>query len=138
MKTDWNLVRAMMQVAIDTCEQVETLGYREQDRGASVEVAGQRVSVFDILTSAWTAPENLRHQIIRERHDMGADLPYLPETARIVMNMAQACAELIGGQEAAPADAATRKMICWYSDHAVPRIQKALEAHRPTGTGSSD
>ncbi len=26
MKTDWNLVRAMMQAAIDTCEQVETLG----------------------------------------------------------------------------------------------------------------
>src|SRR5258706_8372153 len=26
MKTDWNLVRAMMQAAIDTCEQLETLG----------------------------------------------------------------------------------------------------------------
>src|SRR3712207_2424880 len=94
----------MMDAAIDTCKQVEALGLTEQDRGRTVDVAGAKASVFDILASAWIYPETLRCQIIRERHDKAADLAYVPETARILVNMAEACAELIGAREAAPAE----------------------------------
>jgi hypothetical protein len=128
MTTDWNTVRAMMACAIDTCEQLESMGYRERHRDLRIDVGGQAVSVQEFLVSAWTYPENLRYAIIRERHDRGADLPYVPEAARILMAMAAACAELVGASEAQPAANSVRQMIGWYHDHAVPRLRQAIEA----------
>jgi len=32
MKTDWNLVRSMMDTAIDACEAIEAMGYTEAHR----------------------------------------------------------------------------------------------------------
>jgi hypothetical protein len=109
--TDWNTVRAMMACAIDVCEQLERAGYREAHRDLRVAVAGQTVSVQDILVSAWTMPENLRYAIIRDRHDRGADLAYVPETARILGATAAACGELLGAAEAMPAAEQIRQMI---------------------------
>jgi hypothetical protein len=125
MKTDWDLVRAMMQAAIDFCERAETLGVREKDRGLPIETADRTVSVFDIMTSAWVYPETMRYQIVRERHDKGADLPYVPETARVLVNMAEACAELVGGSDAKPAHESIQRMLRWY-DHQAVRLDKAL------------
>jgi hypothetical protein len=104
MSTDWKLIRTMMESAMAACERFEALGLRESDRGAVERVDGQTVSVFDALTSAWTYPEMLRYQIIRQRHEAGADQPHVPETARILVNTAMACAELIGAGAVAPAD----------------------------------
>lgn len=126
MKTDWELVRAMMASAIDTCERLEELGLSEGDREAVANVEDQRVSVFDILTSAWIYPETLRYQIIRQRHEMALDQAYVPETARILVNVAQACAELIGAGKPAPADHTCRKMAVWYRVHATPLVERAI------------
>ncbi|MBN9082470.1 MAG: hypothetical protein BGP04_06940 [Rhizobiales bacterium 62-17] len=130
MKTDWNLIRAMMGAAIDACERIEAAGYTENDREAAIDIGGQRVSVHDFLVSAWTLPENLRYQIIRERHDQAADLPYVPETARILIATAQASAELIGAGETTPAGNGVQKMIQWFADHAAPGIEQAIADRR--------
>ncbi|CAN2533450.1 hypothetical+protein [Methylocapsa aurea] len=130
MNTDWNLIRKMLDAAVDACEQIEAAGYCEADRGATTNVRGQDVSVWEFLISAWTLPENVRYRIIRERHERDADLPYVPESARIIMSMAQACAELIGAAEARPAEAEIQQMIHWYEAHAVPGIKRAIEDER--------
>jgi hypothetical protein len=130
MRTDWDLVRTMMNAAIDACEQMEKLGIGEADRDARADVAGRTVSVFDTLVSSWTYPERVRYQIIRERHEKGADLPHVPDAARLLVSMAQACGELVGARDSAPADAACRAMARWYGDHALPTIARALENPR--------
>jgi hypothetical protein len=116
----------MMASAIDACERLEALGLTEGDREAVVTVEGRQVSVFDILTSAWTYPETLRHQIIRRRHEMAMDQPYVPEAARTLVNVAQACAELIGSGAPAPANDMCRKMTLWYRDYATPLAERAV------------
>lgn len=130
MKTDWNLVRTMLGAAIDACERIEAAGYTENDRDATIDVGGQQVSVHDFLVSAWTLPENLRYQIIRERHDQAADLPYVPEAARVLVATAQASAELIGAGENIPAGDAIQRMIEWFGDHAASGIEEAIAKHR--------
>lgn len=133
MKTDWNLIRSMMATAIDTCEKIEALGYTESDRDLVFDTEHGKATVFEFMVSAFTYPENMRYGIIRTRHDMGADLPYVPEFSRILVAMAQAGAELIGAQEAAPADDAIKAMIGWYNNHAIPNLERAM-AHRRTGS----
>ena len=126
MKTDWGTVRAMMAAAIDTCETIEALGYCPDNRAAVADVDGKKVSAFDIVTSAFVLPENVRYAIIRARHETNADLPYVPETARILLSMAQACAELVGAEPEKPADRDIAQMVRWYSDQAIPRLRGAL------------
>jgi hypothetical protein len=129
--TDWSLVKDMMAAAIDLCERVEAAGYTENDRDAVVGVNGQGVSVYELLVSAWTYPEKIRYTIIRQRHAKGDDLPYVPETARILVAMAQAAAELIGsGHDEAPVFDDVRKMNLWFGRHAAPRIEQAIAKRR--------
>ncbi|WP_280171555.1 hypothetical protein [Agrobacterium pusense] len=77
--------------AIDACERVEALHYAETAQEATIDIGGQKVSVHDFLVTAWTYPEKLRYQIIRERHDTGVDLPYVREAAYCT------CAYVISG-----------------------------------------
>ncbi|MCZ7450230.1 hypothetical protein O8B93_21835 [Agrobacterium rhizogenes] len=130
MKTDWNLIREMMSVAIDACERIEVVGYAENDRDATIDVKGQQISVHDFLVSAWTLPENLRYQIIRERHDQATDLPYVPEAARVLVVMAQASAELIGAGDTTPTGDGIQKMIQWFENHATPGVEQAIADRR--------
>lgn len=130
MKTDWDVIRSMMATAIDACEAIEAMGYEEAHRDIAIDVGSHRVTVFEYMISAWTLPESLRYQIIRERHDAGADLPYVPEFARIIVAMAQASAELIGAKDSAPAQAALQQMMAWYRDHALPGLQQAIQSDR--------
>jgi hypothetical protein len=130
MSTDWKLIREMMAAAIDSCEQIESAGYTELDRSLTVDISGEKVSVYEFMISAWTLPENLRYRIIRDRHDKGIDLPYVPEAARIIIRMAEACAELIGAGEANPAEEEARSAIQWYRARAVPRVQQAIAMAR--------
>ncbi|WP_231949383.1 hypothetical protein [Herminiimonas arsenitoxidans] len=128
MKTDWNLVREMMAVAIDSCEEFEKSGYAETYRELTVPINDFEISLQEIMVSACTYPELLRYQIIRERHDKQLDIPYIPEQARILMGMAAACAELIGAADARVAETQIKNMIDWYSDIAVPNVQRAINA----------
>ena len=130
MPTDWNLIREMMAAVIDSCEQIEAAGYTERDRDLTVDISGQKVSVQEFMVSAWTLPENLRYRIIRDRHDTGVDLPYIPEVARVMVRMAEACSELVGAGEAKPAEEQARSAIQWYRAHAVPHIQRAIAVAR--------
>jgi len=129
MTTDWTLIRAMMNAAIDACERIEATGFTPEERDAMIEVRGQAVSVQDFLVSAWTLPENLRYRIIQARHDAGADLTYVPEAARILTSMAGAAAELIRAGQAVPT-AEVLAAIAWYRDHAVPGVERAVAGRR--------
>ena len=128
MRTDWNLVRKMMATAIDSCERMEELGYSELQRDKRVKTNDAEVSVNDIVVSAYTYPELIRYRIIRERHTADADLPYVPETARILAGMAAACAELINAADVQPAQKDIEQMINWYREHALPNLRIALTA----------
>ena len=132
MKTDWNVIRGMMNAAINACERIEASGYAETDRDATINVGGQQVSVHDMLVSAWTYPENLRYQIIRERHEKETDLPYVPETARILLAMSQAAAELVNAGDVTPAQEKVREMIAWFDNHLVPGIESATATRQKT------
>ena len=127
MSTDWQLVRAVMDSAIAACERFEALGTPPEDREKIGTANGQSASVFDALTSAWTYPETLRYRIIRERHAAGLDQPYVPEAARILVNAAQACAELVGAGTLPKVEDECRAMIRWYGEHATPLVESALE-----------
>jgi len=131
MRTDWNMIRDMIGAAIDACEKIEKTGFVEEDREATIDVNGQDVSLHDILVSAWTLPENLRYRIIRARHEAGTDRAYVPETARIIVAMAEAAAEMIGAGENAPDGGDMRTLIDWYGDRAVPGIEQAVASRRP-------
>jgi hypothetical protein len=78
-----------------------------------------------MLVSAWTYPENLRYQIIRERHEKETDLAYVPETARILLAMSQAAAELVNAGDVTPAQEKVHEMIAWFDNHLVPGIESA-------------
>ena len=130
MPTDGDLIREMMAAVIDSCEQIEAAGYTGQDRDLTVDVSGQKISVHEFMVSAWTLPENLRYRIIRDRHDKSIDLPYIPEAARAIIRMAEACSELIGAGESKPAEAEARSAIQWYRAHAVPYVRQAIAKAR--------
>lgn len=132
MKTDWNVIRDMMNAAINACERIEASGYAETDRDATINAGSQQVSVHDLLASAWTYPENLRYQIIRERHETGGDLPYVPETARILLAMSQAAAELVNTGDATPAREKIQEIIAWFDNHLVTGVEAAKAARRKT------
>lgn len=134
MKTDWNLIREMMNTAIDSCEQIEAAGFDESHRSATVTINGAECTVMDFLISAWTLPENLRYKIIRDRHDAGSDAPYVPEAARILQAMAQACSELVGAVSQPSTQQAIAGMNRWFTSHAVPHVVAAItQAKRSEG-----
>jgi hypothetical protein len=81
--------------------------------------------------SSWTLPENLRYQIIRERHDKGLDLPYVPEAAHVIVGLAEAWSELIGASEVKPADLNARSAIKCYRPHLAPHVLQAIASARP-------
>ncbi|MGO1164922.1 hypothetical protein ACTOV4_24135 [Brucella sp. C7-11G] len=130
MKTHWDVIREMMNVAITACETIEKTGYAEFDRSTTIKIEGQQVSVHDLLVSAWTYPENIRYQIIRERHEADANLTYVPETARILLAMSQAAAELVNADETMPAEEKIQSMISWFTSHLIPNIESAIALGR--------
>lgn len=130
MRTDWNSIRGMLNAAIDACERIQALQYAEADREATTDIGGQKVSVHDFLVSAWAYPEKLRYLIIRERHDTGVDLPYVPETSRILLAMSQAAIELVNAGEVTPAKQDIQQMIKWFDEDLVRGIESAVATHR--------
>jgi hypothetical protein len=129
VNTDWNLIRAVINTAIDSCERLDKLGYVESHRGLTVDVNGHNVSVHEFLISAWTLAENARYQVIRQRHDESKDLPYVPEFARILVSVATACVELIDAGEHPPAADFMNGMINWYRNHFDTYVERAITTH---------
>lgn len=130
MKTDWKLIREVLNAAIDSCEGLDRAGYAKEHRSLSVQVNGQQVSVQEFLVSAWTLPENARYEVIRARLDKDLDLAYVPETARILTAVAGACAELIGSGDMPPAEPYMRGMIDWYRNYFDPNVRRAISMIR--------
>ncbi|RCW28225.1 hypothetical protein DFR48_101234 [Ciceribacter lividus] len=126
--TNWSLIRNMMNAAIDFCERVEAAGYTEADRDADVVVNEQPVTVQDILTSAWTYPENMRYEIIRMRYEDRTNLAYVPEMSRILTAMAEASAELVGGKGLA--EEPVRRMITWFEKDGAVLLETAIKHRR--------
>lgn len=133
MKTDWQTIRELMSAAIDFAEAVETAGFSEEDRNLMVQAGAHSVSLYEFMVSAHTLPEALRYDIIRQRHDKGADAPYVSEFSRIIKSMSEACAELVGAADTKPADKQIQMAISWYRNHAIPNIQRALKTKTPHG-----
>lgn len=136
MMTNWSLIRSAMNAAIDACERIEVAGYDIHDRDATVVAGKQTVSVFDILVSFWTYPENLRYQIIRKRHGIGNDLSYVPESARILTAVAAACAELIKAGDMPQLENSVTQMAVWFNDNATA-IEKAIAERRHSQDGDA-
>jgi|SRR5580698_4535158 hypothetical protein len=128
MKTDWKLIRETMNAAIDSCERLEQNGYAERHRDLTVDVRERPVSIYEFMVSAWTMPENARYEIVRQRHEKGIDLPYVPESARILTAVAEACAELVGAGETPSVGDPVRGMIRWYRNHFDPNVERAILA----------
>lgn len=131
--TDWSLIRDMMNAAIDFCERIEAAGYTEADRDADVVVNGQPVTVQDILTSAWTYPENMRYEIIRMRHDDRTNLAYVPGTSRILTAMAEASAEMVAAGKGA-GEEPVRRMITWFEKDGAVLLETAIKRRRSAAT----
>ncbi|SDI04383.1 hypothetical protein SAMN04488136_1494 [Vibrio xiamenensis] len=136
MKTDWELIRTLLNQAIDMCEKIDSLEVSPDDRPLS----DGKATVFEYLTSSYIYPENTVLDIIRAKHQTGQDNPYIPETAKILLNVSAVCSNLIGVKDLdSPVQLNTnkaksiRKMVNnlndFYRDHAAQGIEAAVK-HR--------
>ena len=141
MKTDWNLIRELMNAAIDSCEQVENLDVSVSERAAFNVINNQRVTVWEYLQSAWIYPENSSYFITRARHVLGENKPFTPELARTLQGAALFCSELIGAtkldipvRDVNPHSSGEKSirrlaldLVEWYKNDFVSGVQKAIE-----------
>ena len=133
MKTDWQLIRDLMNSVIDSCGAIENLELTDEDKNALLQSAP--ASVWDALQSTWTYPENVQYEVIRARHGLNIDKSHTPEAARALVNAAKACAELIEGGDAEQIRDSVRKLTQWYSTHLVPQVTQAVETNREPSAG---
>ena len=132
-----------MNAALDACERIDELGHLEDHRAATVAVNGHLATVFDLMQSSFTYPENLRYSIIRARNQLKEDKPYTTEVARTLQNVALLCSELIGCSKTQqevlgvnPHDPNTAKSIeamiqeltDWYQETLTQGVTKAVES----------
>ncbi|MEM9214171.1 MAG: hypothetical protein AAGD25_07455 [Cyanobacteria bacterium P01_F01_bin.150] len=142
MATDWNLIRTLINSAIDACELAENLGPLEPLRGATTRVNGMAVTVYDFLQSAHVYPENLKYSVIRARHLNSEDKPYTPELARILLNIGALCAELVDCNQLTNSvtgvnphnpdtpesvESMIKGLATWYADHFSEGIAAAIQ-----------
>ncbi|MGG1944678.1 hypothetical protein AB1286_07705 [Trinickia sp. NRRL B-1857] len=123
--TDWDQIRHVLSAAIDFCEQLETLGYSEDARTQSALINGKNVSAFEVVTSAWSIAEATRYAVVRSRHDTDNDLPYVPETARIIAAAAGVCAELVHS-DGKVASAAIDHLTTWLKRDGLKALKATL------------
>lgn len=139
MRTDWNLIRKVLTAAVDACEAAEALGLREADR--EVSTGPDDVTVFEVWTSARTLPENLLLEVVRARHELDDDLPYIPDSTRVLERVGQLCGGLVGADSLDHArDGVTirqsvEQMCGWYERVMIPRL--AAAASQPNEEGGA-
>lgn len=142
MGTNWQLIRKVLNSAVDACEAVENAGVTEFDRGATFEVAGVTSgTMWDYLQSGWIAPENLRYAIIRARHELGEDKPYTNELSRIIEEAGRLSAELVGAEDTrtrvqnvgapfendASIEEMTESLCDWYQRVMMPSVSRIMD-----------
>jgi len=97
MKTNWNLIREVMNGTIDACEAVEKLEpdlFKGEYEARSDYQSD--VNVGDFLNRFHDYPHGSQRDIIRIRSHLGCDQKHLGVFARALINTAKACAEAIG------------------------------------------
>jgi hypothetical protein len=124
--TDWGQIRDVLAAAVNFCEQLEALGYSENSRTRSALVNGTNVSVFEVVTSAWTLAEATRYTVIRSRHDANNDLSYVPEAARILAAASSVCAELVHSGGKVDANVAIERLKTWLNTEGVEALKTTL------------
>lgn len=99
-KTDWALIRKVMNETIDACEAMEALDITMEEkcdpkiRWGDFETG---VAVGDFLNRFQAYPEGSQRDIIRIRSQLKiGDQKYYTEVAKALMHTAAACAEVIG------------------------------------------
>ncbi|WP_116135248.1 hypothetical protein [Trinickia diaoshuihuensis] len=125
--TDWDRIRKIFAAAVDFCEQMEALGYSEEARTQSALIDGTKVSAHEVVTSAWSIAEATRYTVIRSRHDADNDLPYVPETARIITAAAGVCAELVHNDRKLAAAARIDYLTTWLESDGLKALKETLE-----------
>ena len=145
MKTDWELIRKLMNSTIDACEAVDAENITAHDRDATTDVGGFDVSVWDLMQSAWVYPENLTYSVIRAQHKLNGDKPYTSELARTVSNVGRLCAELVDAPDTTSkvsgvnphqpganesVDEMVAQLASWYTSHMVPNVKSAIDTKR--------
>lgn len=141
METNWQLIRRVLNTAVDACEAVEKTGVTEANRGDSFEVNGVTSgTMWDYLQSGWVAPENLRYAIIRARHELGEDKPYTNELSRIMEEVGYLSAEMVGARdtqtrvrnvgspfkEEASIEEMVEELCNWYEQALIPAVAEIM------------
>ena len=133
--TDWELIRKLVNSAIDTCEGIEKTGVNETHR--SVIVNGP-VSINDFLISSWVAPENLTRKVICKSAALGQPKPYTDELARTMLSIGALCSELVKqtnvdhkpltselGNKSIKED--VEDLCDWYTNICLPSIKRGMD-----------
>lgn len=153
MATDWTLIRRLVNSALDACEAIDRLEIKDEERCAPLRtVDGQEAgSVWDLLQSAYIAPENARYTIIRGRGQLGCAAPFVQPVSRVLQQVGSLAGELVGAQQLqtpvaglepyAPEneqsmEAVIESLARWYENHLVTTIEDAVSRSRD-GTLSS-
>lgn len=121
MKTDWELVRKLVNGTIDACEAVDKQGVTEENRGDTFKMddGNPSATMWDYLQSSYTYPENLTYAVVRARHQLKSDKPYTTESGKALMAVGRLAAELVGAE-----DTTTKVQGC---DPHRPEIEESLE-----------
>jgi hypothetical protein len=130
-KTDWQLVRLLMNSVIDACQAVENLNLTDDEHNTPLPASP--ANVWDALQSSWIYPENVQNEVNGARHALGNDKHFTSESARALVNCAKVTADLIGAGKAQPIQDPVRKLAQWYSSHMVPQVTNSIEAKRKVG-----
>ena len=91
------------------------------------ELNGNNVSAFEVVTSAWSMAEATRYAVIRSGHDTDNDLPYVPDTARIIAAAAGVCAELVHSGGNVSAAAGIDRVTTWLKRDGIHALQATLK-----------
>lgn len=133
MKTDWQIIRELMNSVIDSCEAIENLELTDEDKDLPLQSAP--ANVWDALQSTWTYSENVQYEVIRARHELNIDKHHTPEAARALVNAAKVCAELVEAGDAEQIRDTVQKLAQWYSADLVPQVTQAVETNRNLSAG---
>ncbi|MBN2713815.1 MAG: hypothetical protein JXR97_15460 [Planctomycetes bacterium] len=157
MQTDWDLIRKVMNTAIDACAELDSLEI-SLDEKCNPEIRWgdfeTGVAVGDFLQRFHKYPEGSQRDIIRLRSRLGFDdQKYRSELALALINTAAACAEIIGLSEdeldredesfTPHCDSAENSIRIQlenigviYKGWMVPEVKTALKAHREKTKGA--
>ena len=145
MRSNWKLIRELVNAAIDSCELAESLDIKDEEWPATMKVKERDVSAWDFLQSSWRYPENLRDCLVRARHGLGEDRKYTDELQRTLTLTGMLAAELVGLEkfsqpvlgvdpyhpdQAQSAQHLVQGLIDFHRQHLIPNLPKLISSFR--------